>query len=105
DWDDSDLRHEEVLMKQISPLQMKTASGTYLAPPTKELEFRDTPESDFRSKEVGYKFGQGTNPLQYANVLGSILNYRDARKLKPEVERLNRINTRINPRLIDERSL
>lgn len=110
DWDDSDLRHEEVLMKQISPLQMRTAPSTYLTPTTKEsdfkeLELRNTPKSNFKSQEVGYKYGQGTHPLQFANVLGSILNYRDARRLKPDIERLNRINTRINPRLIDERSL
>ncbi len=59
------------------------------------------PTNEDNKKENIYKAKQ-KSMLQYAPVLGDFLNYQDARKDKPEVERLNRLDSRFNSNYVDE---
>lgn len=45
---------------------------------------------------------RGKSLLQYAPVLGDFLNYNDTRNERPEVERLNRLDSRFEKNYIDE---
>jgi len=59
------------------------------------------PAGTDNKKENAYK-AKSKSMLQYAPVLGDFLNYNDARKDKPEIERLNRLDARFNTDYVDE---
>lgn len=59
---------------------------------------------DDKDKEKKFK-PKGTNILQYANLLGSALNYYDDKKDTPEIESLGRLGNRYNVNYADENYL
>jgi len=61
-------------------------------------------ETEAEKEKKAYKV-RGMNPLQYASVFGSGLNYLEDSKKKPEVERLQRLGDKFIARYVDESSL